>query len=108
VLTVIGKRLFWVLVIVVLFSVIVGLFVHMKKQETIFTQAIKQQEQMIKQREEQIQRLQEQLEALQKEQVLRERRIVILKNKREQIQKPQSTDELVKEFKALGYEATVR
>ena len=107
-LTVIGKRLFWVLVIVVLFSVIVGLFVHMRKQETIFTQAIKQQEQMIKQREEQIQRLQEQLESLQKEQVLRERRIVILRKKREQIQKPKTADELIKEFEKLGYEVKIR
>jgi len=101
------KILFIFLELILLFSLIFLVW-RGYKENTILKQALHQQQQMIKQREEQIQRLQEQLEALQKEQVLRERRIVILKNKREQIQKPQSTDELVKEFKALGYEATVR
>jgi len=108
VLTVIGKRLFWILLVAILFVIVLGLIIHMRKQETIFTQAIKQQEQMIRQKEEQIQQLQEQLESLQKEQVLREKRIVILKQKRGQIQKPKTADEVVKAFKELGYDAVVK
>jgi len=108
VLTVIGKRLFWILLVAILFVIVLGLIIHMRKQETIFTQAIKQQEQMIKQKEEQIQQLQEQLESLQKEQVIRERKIIVLKKQRMQIQKPRSIDELVKEFKDLGYDVVVK
>jgi len=102
------RRLFWILVVAILFVIILGLIIHMRKQEIIFTQAIKQQEQMIKQKDEQIQRLQEQLEALQKEQVIREKRIVVLKKQRMQIQKPKTADEVIKEFKELGYDASVR
>jgi predicted PurR-regulated permease PerM len=108
VLTVIGKRLFWVLLVTVLFIIILGLIMYMKKQENIFTQAIKQQEQMIKQKEEQIQQLQEQLEALRKEQMIREKRITTLKKQREQIQKPKITEEVIKAFKELGYDAVVK
>jgi len=108
VLTVIGKRLFWILLVVILFIIVLGLIIHMRKQETIFTQAIKQQEQMIRQKEEQIQQLQEQLDALQKEQVIRERKIVVLRKQRMQIQKPRTIDELVKEFKDLGYDVVVK
>jgi len=78
------------------------------RENTILKQALQQQKQMIKQKEEQIQQLQEQLESLQKEQVLREKRIVILKQKRGQIQKPRTIDELVKEFKDLGYDVVVK
>lgn len=81
---------------------------HMKKQETVFTQAIKQQEQMIKQKEEQIQQLQEQLEVLLKEQVIREKRITTLKKQREQKHKPKSVEEIIKAFKELGYDAVVK
>jgi uncharacterized protein HemX len=102
------KWLFWILSIVILLGIIVGLVMHVRKQETIFTQAIRQQEHMIKQKDEQIQQLQEQLEALQKEQVIREKRIVVLKKQRMHIQKPKTPDELVKEFKELGYDASVR
>jgi len=108
VLTVIGRRLFWILLVVILFGVIIGLIIHTRKQETVFTQAIRQQEQMIKLKEEQIQQLQEQLESLQKEQVLREKKITTLKKQKEQIQKPKSAEEVIKEFKELGYDAVVR
>ena len=101
------KIIFIFLGLILLFSLIFFIW-HKHKENTILKQAIQQQEQMIKQREEQIQRLREQLESLQKEQVLRERRIVVLKKKREQIQKPQSIDELVKEFKNLGYDASIK
>jgi len=99
VLTVIGRRLFWVLLVAILFIIILGLIMHMKKQETIFTQTIKQQEQMIKQKEEQIQQLQEQLEILRKEQVIREKRITTL---------PTTAEEVIKAFKELGYDAVVK
>ena len=102
------KKILFIFGGLILLSGLVFLVWDSRKENTILKQALQQQEQMIKQREEQIQRLQEQLEALQKEQVLREKRIVILKKKREQIRKPKSTDELVKEFKDLGYEAVVR
>ena len=108
VLTVIGRRLFWVIIVVILFGVIVGLIIHTRKQEVVFTQAIKQQEQMIKQKEEQIQQLQEQLEALQKEQMIREKRITTLKKQRKQIQKPKTAEEVIKTFKELGYDAVIK
>jgi len=104
----IGKRLFWVLLVVILLIAVGGLVMHMKRQETIFRQAIKQQEQMIKQKEEQIQQLQEQLESLRKEQVLRERKVIVLKKQRMQIQKPRNVEEIVREFKDLGYEVQIR
>ena len=104
----IGKRLFWVLLVVILLIAVGALVMHMKRQETIFRQAIKQQEQMIKQKEEQIQQLQEQLESLRKEQVLRERKVMVLKKQRMQIQKPRSVEEIVQEFKDLGYEVQIR
>ncbi len=107
-LTVIGKRLFWVIIVVILFVVIVGLIIHTRKQEAVFTQAIKQQEQMIKQKEEQIQQLQEQLEVLLKEQVIREKRITTLKKQREQKHKPKTAEEVIKAFKELGYDAVVK
>jgi len=102
------KRIFFIFLGLILLFVLIFLVWRGYKENTILKQALQQQEQMIKQREEQIQQLQEQLEALQKEQVLRERRIVVLKNKREQIQKPKTADELIKEFKELGYDAVVR
>jgi uncharacterized protein HemX len=108
VLTAIGKRLFWIVVIIILLGVIVGLIMHTRGREAVFTQAIKQQEQIIKQKDEQIQQLQEQLDSLQKEQVLRERKISVLKKQRMQIQKPQTVNEVVKEFKNLGYDVVVK
>ena len=78
------------------------------KENTILKQALQQQEQMIKQKEEQIQQLQEQLEALRKEQVLREKRLTVLRQKREQIQKPQTAEDLIKAFKELGYDAIIK
>jgi len=105
---VIGRRWFWVLIVVGLLVVVLWLVMHMKRQETVFRQAIKQQEQLIKQKDEQIQQLQEQLEALQKEQMLREKKIVVLKKQRMQIQKPQNVEEIVREFRSLGYEVQIR
>jgi septal ring factor EnvC (AmiA/AmiB activator) len=104
----IGKRLFWVLLAVVLLIVVGVLVMHIKRQETVFRQAIKQQEQIIKQKDEQIQQLQEQLESLRKEQVLRERKVIVLKKQRMQIQKPRNVEEIVRKFKDLGYEAQIR
>jgi len=78
------------------------------RENTILEQALQQQKQMIKQKEEQIQQLQEQLGVLQKEQVLREEKITTLKKQKEQIQKPKTVEELVKEFKELGYNASMR
>jgi predicted PurR-regulated permease PerM len=104
----IGKRWFLILLVVGLLIGLVVLFASMKRQNQILNQAVKQYEEMIRQKETQIQRLQEQLEALQKEQVLRERKIIVLKKQKEQIQKPKTVEELVKEFKNLGYEVTAK
>jgi predicted PurR-regulated permease PerM len=78
------------------------------KENVILRQALQQQEQMIKQKNEQIQQLQEQLDNLQKEQVLREKKIIILKQKREQIQRPKTNEEVIKAFKELGYDAVIK
>jgi FtsZ-interacting cell division protein ZipA len=81
---------------------------HNRKENAILKQALQQQEQMIKQKDEQIQLLQEQLEALQKEQIIKEKKIVMLKKQREQIQKPKTAEEIIKEFKELGYDACIK
>jgi sensor c-di-GMP phosphodiesterase-like protein len=44
------------------------------------------------------------LQALQREQILRERKIVELKKKRQEIKPPQTAGEIVKRFRELGYE----
>ena len=80
---------------------------HNHKENIILRQALQQQEQMIKQREEKIQQLQELLESLQKEQILRERKIVVLKKQRMQIKRPQTAEDIIKAFKELGYDARV-
>jgi predicted PurR-regulated permease PerM len=81
---------------------------HKHKDNIILKQAIQQQEQMIKQKDKQIQQLQTQLETLQKEQVIREKKIMMLKKQREQIQKPKTAEEIIKEFKELGYNAYIK
>jgi TolA-binding protein len=106
----IGRRWFLILLIVGLLVGLVGLvelFVNVKRQNQVLNQAVKQYEEMVRQREAQIQQLQEQLEALQREQVIREKKIMILKKQKEQIQIPKSTEELIKIFKELGYDARV-
>jgi predicted PurR-regulated permease PerM len=106
----IGRRWFLILLIVGLLVGLVGLvglFVNVKRQNQVLNQAVKQYEEMVRQREAQIQQLQEQLEALQREQVIREKRIMILRKQKEQIQIPKSTEELIKIFKELGYDARV-
>jgi len=78
------------------------------KENVILKQVLRQQEQMIKQKEERIQQLQEQLESLRKEQVLRERKVIELKRQKTQIKKPRTIEEIVREFKDLGYEVQIR
>jgi ABC-type dipeptide/oligopeptide/nickel transport system permease component len=102
------KKLFFIFLGLILLFGLIFFIWRNYKENVILKQALQQQEQMIKQKEEQIQRLQEQLGALQKEQVLRERKIIVLKKQKEQIQKPKTVEELVKEFKNLGYEVTAK
>jgi peptidoglycan hydrolase CwlO-like protein len=78
------------------------------KENSILKQALQQQEQMIKQKNEQIQNLQRQLQILQKEQMDLEKKIKTLKEKQKQISKPQTTEEIIKAFKELGYDAVVK
>jgi len=102
------RRIIFILLGLILIFGLIFLIWYNRKENAILKQALQQQQQMIKQREEQIQQLQEQLEALQKEQVIREKRIVVLKKQREQIQKPKSAEEIIKAFKELGYDASIR
>jgi uncharacterized protein YxeA len=102
------KRVIFIFLGLILMIGLIFLIWRGHKENTILKQALQQQEQMIKQNEEQIQQLQEQLEALQKEQVLREKKIVVLKKQRMQIQKPRDIEEIVREFKSLGYEVQIR
>jgi len=99
--------IFILLGLILIFGLIFFIW-HNHKENIILKQALQQQEQMIKQKDEQIQQLQEQLEALQKEQVIREKKIVMLKKQREQIQKPKTTEETIKEFKEMGYDAYIK
>jgi len=102
------KRVIFIFFGLILFFGLIFLIWHNYKENTILKQALQQQEQMIKQKEEQIQQLQDKLESLRKEQVLREKRIIILKQKREQIQKPGSAEEVIRAFKELGYDAIIK
>jgi uncharacterized protein HemX len=102
------KKIGLFLLVLILTFGLMFLIWHKHKENTILKQALQQQEQMIKQKDEQLQQLQEQLDSLQKEQVIREKKIVVLKKQRMQIQKPKTTDEVVKEFKDLGYDVVVR
>jgi len=102
------KRIIFILLGLILIFGLVFLFWYNHKENAVLRRALQQQEQMIKQKDEQIQQLQEQLGALQKEQMLREKKIVALKKQRIQIQKPQNVEEIVREFRNLGYEVQIR
>jgi len=102
------KRIILVSFGLILIFGLVFLFWYNHKENAVLRRALQQQEQMIKQKDEQIQQLQERLEALQKEQILRERKIVVLRKQRMQIQKPRDIEEIVREFKSLGYEVQIR
>jgi cell division protein FtsB len=78
------------------------------RENKILKQAILQQEQMLKQKDIQIQRLWNQLQVLQKDQISLEEKIKKLKEKQKQIIKPQTTEEIIKAFKELGYDAMVK
>jgi uncharacterized protein HemX len=103
----IKRGIFIFLVLILVFGLLFIIW-NKHKENVVLKQALQQQEQMIKQKEAQIQQLQEQLESLRKEQVLREKKIVELKKQRMQIQKPKNVEEIVREFKDLGYEAQIR
>ena len=102
------KRIVLILIVLALMIGVILLIWNKHKENVILRQALQQQEQMIKQKDEQIQQLQERLESLRKEQVLRERKVIVLKKQRMQIQKPRNVEEIVREFKDLGYEAQIR
>jgi len=104
----------WVKVagVVVLVVVIVGCFLYFRKEvnteKEALKQVIKRQEEQLKEKDRRVEELESQLEVLRREQVLKEKRIVELKKKREQIRKPETADEMVKAFKELGYKAVVK
>jgi len=102
------KRIIFILLGLILIFGLVFLFWYNHKENAVLRRALQQQEQLIKQKDEQIQQLQEQLETLQREQVLREKKIVALKKQRMQLQKPQNVEEIVREFRSLGYEVQIR
>jgi Tfp pilus assembly protein PilN len=97
-----------VLGVVVLVVAILGSFLYfwrgVNAEREALKQVIKRQEEQLRERELRIQELEEQLKILQKEQVLREKRVVELKRKRQEVKMPQTADELVGRLKKLGYE----
>jgi len=105
---VMGKKWLKVLLVVVLVGIFVAGFLYFKRgvnaEREALKQVIQRQEAQLKEKELRIQELEAQLQELQKEQVLRERKIVELKKKRQEIKPPQTAGELVKRFKELGYE----
>jgi len=109
---VVGKRWLEVVLIVVLVSMFVGAFLYFKKgvnaERKALEQVIQKYEEQLREKELRIQELGRQLEVLRKEQVLRERRVVELRKKRQEIEPPRAEAELVERFRKLGYEVRVR
>ena len=97
-----------ILIGLVLVVVIVGVFLYfgkeMNAERKALQQVIQRQEEQLKEKELRVQELERQLEVLRKGQVLRERRIVELRKKRQEVKPPQDEDELVERFRKLGYE----
>jgi cell division protein FtsB len=108
---VVGKRWLEVVLVVVLVGMFVGAFLYFKRgvdaERKALEQVIQKYEEQLKERELRIQELERQLEVLRKEQVLRERRIVELRKKRQEIEPPRAEAELVERFRKLGYEVKV-
>jgi len=109
---VVGKRWLEVVLVVVLVGMFVGAFLYFKRgvnaERKALEQVIQRQEEQLRERELRIQELERQLEELRKEQVLRERRIVELRKRRQEIEPPRVGAELVERFRKLGYEVRVR
>jgi len=101
-------RLLKVVGVIVLVGVIGGGFLYLMRgvnaEKKALEQVIRRQEEQLKEKEQRIQELESQLEVLRKEQVLRERKIVELKRKRQEIRPPQNEGELVDRLKKLGYD----
>jgi septal ring factor EnvC (AmiA/AmiB activator) len=97
-----------VLVGVILVVVVVGAFLYYRKEmnaeRKALEQVIQRQEEQLREKELRIQELERQLEVLRKEQVFRERRIVELRKKRQEIKPPVDGGEIVERFRKLGYE----
>lgn len=92
---------------VIILSLLWGIF-SVRRENRVLRESVKQQERMIEEREKQVRELQDQLEELRKQQVLRERKIVVLRRQREEIKKPVGEEEIVERFRKLGYEVKVR
>ena len=101
-------RLLRVVGVIILAIVIVGVGLYLLRgvnaERKALEQVIQRQEAQLKEKEMKIQELEAQLQALQKEQVLKERRIAVLRKKREQIHTPQDMSELVDRLRKLGYQ----
>lgn len=105
-----GEGWRWALVGVLVVGVIALLYLGFswRKENVVLKQAIKQMEMQLQEKERQVQELQDQIEELKKEQALRERRIAVLKQKREAVKPPKDVEEIVRRLRELGYEATLR
>ena len=104
------KLLPYVFLTFILLFVVVLIFklFSFHRENKVLTESVRQYQKLIEQKEQEISALQSQIEALQKEQVLREKRIVVLKKQRAEIKAPATETELIKKFKELGYEASIR
>lgn len=106
-----GKSLWWQILIIILavwLAILLYFAFNQGKENVVLKQAIKQMETQLQEKEKQIQSLQDQIEELKKEQVLKEKRIVALKQKRENIKPPKDIEEITKRFKELGYEVVIK
>jgi len=95
-----------IITVIVVGALIVGamyFFRSINAEKEALRQVIQQQEQQLKEKEAQIQNLQQQFEELQKEAVLHEKKISVLREKRNAIKRPTGSSEVVKKFKNLGY-----
>lgn len=100
-----------VLIIVALFLATFTLFkwvISIFEENKILQTSIRQQEAMLKEKDNQINQLQAQLEELKKQQLLYEKNITRIKQKRQKIQRPKDEKEIVERFKNLGYEVRVK
>lgn len=101
------QSLFFFIIVVLLAFLTFKVF-SLHKENKLLSESAKQYQKLIKQKEQEISALQTQIEALQKERVLREKRIVTLKKQRMEIKAPTTNEEIVKKFRELGYEASIR
>ncbi len=79
-----------------------------KRENKVLKESIKQLNQQLANKTQEVEQLQKQIFEKELELYEIEKRIKILKQKRENINIPKNKEEIVKEFKELGYNATIK